>query len=279
VEIQLHSGPSNGSKCIKEAMDFDFKNTRMPLPCVDADFSIDNTIPGNCLVDDPVMPEGSGWELDSTTVLPRGVLFTWRRPKELSVTDGSYRVIPVSMDIDEGVGVVTTEIVNFPYPIGFIRAEIICRQENHDDLLSCYAPKALIFGGKLTQEIVSGNSDIYVDALSLASVFRGYEIELVQGATVIDMGEVVSHDKENSKLTMSVAASQTITPTPEDPVYLRMTKIFCENLTLVSPVESEYGHEMDGSSIVPVGVSIVLEYKNVDGVAGKKFNCNLSIAY
>lgn len=158
------------------------------------------------------------------------------------------------------------------YPIGVMTINWYTSPENAGDVINGYvAPNTTI--GAITNHITAGDTLIHVSPTVMTYINVGYEVNITNGVTNIIMGEVITIDKVNNTLILSIAATENINA----PAYLQMTIRNMKNFILVPGLVNLASKNIE-SSFLPKNTVARFQYTN-NGNTEKTFIFFYEISY
>lgn len=178
-------------------------------------------------------------------------------------TGGNYRVEGRKMTI--AANSTQTEDLSFPYQLSVLTITLTTDDGNEDDILNCFlAPNTTI--GVLTQSASQGSSTIHVSPTVVENIKIGYRVSVIETGEILDLGECIAIDKVNNTLTLENVTQQTFSPGS----YVQMTINNVKNLVLKGNANYELARKTIGSSSLPPGIVVRVQYQNL-GNTPKKF--------
>jgi len=185
-------------------------------------------------------------------------------------TGDNYRVESKKLTIPANSTIY--EDYTWNYPIAVMTINWYSTQENIGDVINGYiAPNTTI--GAITNNITTGDTLIHVSPTVLTYIRVGYEVNITNGMTNIIMGEVLTIDKVNSTLILSIASTENINA----PAYLQMTVHNIYNMNLIPGVTNLASKHIE-SSALPKNTVARIKYTN-NGNTEKTFIFYYEIMY
>ena len=189
-------------------------------------------------------------------------------------TGGNFQCDTVTIDVATGPGVVTQADFTWPIPVSMLDMELIVIDDNlGDNACNVIAPDTII--GVLTATAATGATGIYVNSTVINNSMVGYELNLLNGADNDKLGRILAIDKENSKINIEHATTQSF---PAISTYVRQSVIIVKNFNFSSARSYHIGTNKIGGSYLPANVISRVEYTNNDSFS-KKFYTKLEYLY
>jgi hypothetical protein len=100
---------------------------------------------------------------------------------------------------------------------------------------------------------------------------HGYRINITDGVTNDILGEIYDIDKDGGYIYVQNKNTITKAYSVASPTYVYATVNMMDEFELSGPWRREFGGNKIGGSDLPKNTLVTISYKNVDGVAGKRF--------
>nr|QBK92887.1 MAG: hypothetical protein LCPAC403_00210 [Pithovirus LCPAC403] len=183
------------------------------------------------------------------------------------VSSGKFRTQSLSLDV--AAASTGSIITSWPYPVRIYSTDIVSFV---GDIVSIYIGQSTNVG-LLTANAGIGSIIITVEQSVIDDIFVGAEVELNEGATTDDLGVVLSIDAEGLTITCSIATVNSFTTSAS----VLMTTVICKDVEIADP-KMTIGRSLLGSTLIPSGVQIKLEYQNISAAA-RHVVCYLELIY
>lgn len=197
--------------------------------------------------------------------------------EEDGVTQGIYKFHGYIKNIPSGPqGNVTTLTHTWHYPITLINGWFISGTDTTNDKIDLVVAENTVIGA-ITAPVYTGNTEISVTSTVLTNISKGYFVNITDGVHVDELGEVISIDQLNSKITVCDAATHTFSPL--SPTYVRMSVKVIEDFYI--PIEKQryaFAEKKVGGKYIPTGIPLKIKYTNQNGNA-KVFAYNMEYLY
>jgi len=191
----------------------------------------------------------------------------------MSGTNGHYKTIGYTIDIEPGVNIVTTKDISYPYATSVRGSRLVVRDENIGDNIEVVAaPNTQV--GIITSDVNIGDTTISVSSTTHTDI--GYRITLNDGTHTSELGEVFGIDSTNNTITVATPSDQSYSAAT--PTFVEITVPRIENLDLFLTGPIELGSSEIGGTTNPKNTIMRLLYTNKSSDA-KKFQGILELFY
>lgn len=177
--------------------------------------------------------------------------------------------------IAAGPGVDTIIDLSYPYSVSVRGSTFYMTADNVGDILTVYAAPNTVVGA-ITSDVTIGDTVINVTPAVTSNVYPGFLLHLTDGVNSSNLGEVVSIDKVNNTVTVSVASNQNYSAA--SPTLVQFTMVRISNMTIAIEGPIKLGQSELGGTIVPAGTVIRAIYTNQTADA-KNLNVVLELFY
>jgi hypothetical protein len=190
---------------------------------------------------------------------------------EPGFTNGTYRIEGFSITIPANSS--AYKDVSWPYNIAVMTMILQPSTENIGDTINAYAgPDTTI--GVTTETLGQNVSVINVNSTVLKNIQLGFTVSVVNNSINVNMGQCISIDSVNSRITCDTISSQNIGPGS----YIKVSKHIIKNITLVTDNIINMANKNVSSTSFPANTIARLVYKNNSNTA-KTFYYNAEYAY
>lgn len=186
-------------------------------------------------------------------------------------TNGFYKVEGFSFTIPANSS--AYKDVSWPYNISVMTMNLQPSTENIGDTINAFAGPDTIIGVN-TQTLGQNVSVINVNNTVLQNIKLGYTVSVVNDSQNINMGECISIDTENSRITCSIVASENIAPG----AYIKVSRHVIKNLTFITDTIINLANKNVSSTSFPANTIARMVYKNNSNVE-KTFTYNSEFSY
>lgn len=146
---------------------------------------------------------------------------------EPGFTNGLYKVEGWSLTIPANSSV--SKDISWPYNIAIMTMNLLPSTENIGDTINAYAgPDTTI--GVTTETLGQNVSVINVNSTVLQNIKFGYTVNVVNNNQNVNMGECISIDTVNSRITCNTVASESIGPG----AYIKVSRHIMKNIKFTS---------------------------------------------
>lgn len=163
--------------------------------------------------------------------------------------------------------------VSWPYNIAFMTINLQPSTENIGDTVNGYAGPGTIIGVN-TETIGQNVSVINVNSTVLQHIKLGFTVSVANTTQNIDMGECISIDTVNSRITCNISASEGIGPG----AYIKVSKQVIKNYTFTTNNIINLANKNVSSTALPANTVARIQYINNSNTE-KKFYYNAEYAY
>lgn len=190
---------------------------------------------------------------------------------EPGFTNGFYRVEGFSLTIPANSS--ATKDISWPYNIAVMTMNLQPSTENIGDTINAYAgPDTTI--GVNTETIGQNVSVINVNSTVLQNIKLGYVVSVVNNTQNINMGECISIDTVNSRITCNIVASEGVGPGAN----IKVSRQIMKNITFTSNNIINLANKNVSSTSFPANTIARLVYTNNSNTQ-KTFCYNTEFAY
>ena len=174
-------------------------------------------------------------------------------------TGGNYRIEGLSMTGCTGGGAITVGSFSWAYPINILGLKLSVREVNNGDVVNGWViPSGSI--GITTTGVSTGQTIIGVSASGLEFLYVGYELVVIANGQSVRLGELIRVDKAAETITLVNAVPEGVDIAAGAGVSFR--RCVARNVKLYADVGMTIGDLAVGTSYLPAGVDMVVEYKN-----------------
>lgn len=171
---------------------------------------------------------------------------------------------------------ITNHTFSYPIPVSVIEAQFISSSENIGDSWSwTISPNTII--GAITANVNIGDVIINVSPTVVNNIAIGFHVNLFNGVSNVDLGEVIAVNKTARTITMhkpSTAAFLASSPT-----YVRMNIYFMKDAVIGHPWIHTYGEGKILTSYVPANTIVKVSYNNKHPTLDKFIVCNIEVMF
>lgn len=188
---------------------------------------------------------------------------------------GRFQTRSLLLDIPEGdPNDVSVHDFSFPIPVSILAAQALIDSQHVGDYLDfIVAPDTII--GVLTEDTTASDNVIRVSQTVIDNVFIGAYLKLFNGSVANELGRVIDigyDDGYGSGVESDLIHVETATTDAflaASPTYVMMSVKMVEVLEMTSVGRIVIGESKIGSSYVPAGTLLRLNYTNKSGAAKK----------
>lgn len=163
--------------------------------------------------------------------------------------------------------------ISWPYNIAVMTINLQPSTENIGDTINAYAgPDTTI--GVITQSLSQNVSVINVNSTVIQNIKLGYTVNVVNNSQNINMGECISIDTVNSRITCNTVASKSIAPG----AYIQVSRQTIKNFTFTTNQIINLANKNVSSTSFPANIVARLVYTNNSNTE-KTFVFNSEYAY
>lgn len=163
--------------------------------------------------------------------------------------------------------------VSWPYNTSIMTMNLQPSTDNIGDTINAYAGPDTIIGIN-TQTLGQNVSVINVNNTVLQNIKLGYTVSVVNNSQNIIMGECISIDTVNSRITCSIIASESIAPG----AYIKVSRPVIKNFTFVTNSIINLANKNVSSTSLPANTVARMVYKNNSNFE-KTFTYNSEYSY
>jgi hypothetical protein len=147
--------------------------------------------------------------------------------------------------------------VSWPYNTSIMTMNLQPSTDNIGDTVNAYAgPDTTI--GIITQTLAQNVSVINVNSTVLQNIKLGYNVSIVNNTQNINMGDCISIDTVNSRITCNTVASESIAPGS----YIKVSRHIIKNFTFTTNNIINLANKSVSSTAFPANTIARLVYKN-----------------
>lgn len=158
----------------------------------------------------------------------------------------------------------TDFLLSWPFPITLLAGTLYCPAQSDDDIIELtVAPDTVI--GAITVDVSISDITINVQQSVTDNVDVGYFVNLYNGVTTVDLGRVLSVDKENNTITVENAATSALLALT--PTYVRMSVKVVENIQVTSGAIYDFGKKKQGGKHIPANTNLRVSYTETNATS------------
>lgn len=186
-------------------------------------------------------------------------------------TNGFYKVEGFSFTIPANSS--AYKDISWPYNIAVMTMNLQPSTDNIGDCVNAYAGPDTIIGVN-TQTLSQNVFVISVNSTVLLNIKLGYTVSVVNNTQNINMGECISIDTVNSRITCNTIASESIAPG----AYIKVSRHIIKNITFTTNNIINLANKNVSSTSFPANTVARMVYTNNSNTQ-KTFYYNAEFAY
>lgn len=186
-------------------------------------------------------------------------------------TNGIYKAEGFSFTISANSS--AYKDISWPYNIAVMTMNLQPSTENIGDFVNAYAGPNTIIGIN-TQTLSQNVFVISVNSTVLLNIKLGYTVSVVNNTQNINMGECISIDTVNSRITCNTIASESIPPG----AYIKVSRHIIKNITFTTNNIINLANKNVSSTSFPANTIARMVYTNNSNTQ-KTFYYNTEYAY
>ena len=185
---------------------------------------------------------------------------------EPGFTNGFYKVEGWSFNIPANSSAYND--ISWSYNIAVMTINLLPSSDNIGDTVNAYAGPDTIIGIN-TQTLNQNVSVINVNSTVLENIRHGYTVSVVNNSQNINMGECISIDIENSRITCNTTSSESIVPG----AYIKVSRNVIKNITFTTNNIVNLANKNVSSTAFPANTVARMHYTNNSNTAKTFFYC------
>lgn len=170
----------------------------------------------------------------------------------------------------------TTFEFSYPTDVSVLEAQFISAAENKGDVWSWVIAENTTVGA-ITSDVNIGDTVLNVSSTVVQNVKIGFNINLFNGTTTEQLGQVKTIDIINQ--TITIETPSTVSFLASTPTYVRISIYFIKDSEFGHPWNHVYGGGKIQSSYVPANTSVKVYYINNSPTVDKRIVVNIELLY